>query len=91
MRTRATTAHRIFAVLILLYAVLGGYKIQQMHTCTLRKAICSLLSVTIGRVDPEAARLEGIAILTLNRQVGMIPRAATLLRDVAEEALKLPD
>lgn len=56
-----------------------------MDAYTLRETVHCLLGVFVGRVDPETARLEGIAIPALDGEVGMVPFGSTLLRDVAME------
>lgn len=76
-------AHRVTGDLILLNAALVGCEISQMDTRPLGEAACSLPSV--GRVDPKTSRFEGVTVLTLDGEVGTVPRDAALLGDVSKE------
>lgn len=76
-------AHRVTGDLILLNAALVGCEISQMDARPLGEAACSLPSV--GRVDPKTSRFEGVTVLTLDGEVGTVPRDAALLGDVSKE------
>lgn len=82
-------AHRVTGFHILLDAGIGGCKIKQMDPRPLGEVACGLSIVVIGRVDPETLRFEGVTPLTLDGEVGMVPRGVAFLGDVSEEGPKL--